>query len=83
MADYDNPDFAAVARSLGYDGHTPSSTDELGEILRTLGRPERPTLVNLRVPRDAQYLEIDRWVDGYVQAGRPSEHAEYAVEPPR
>lgn len=82
MADYDNPDFGAVAGSLGYDGYTPSGSDELAEILRALGRPRRPTLINLRIPRDAQYLEIDRWVAGYVRAaagGQPSEHADYGV----
>ena len=82
MADYENPDFGVVASALGFAGYTPSGSRELEEILQGLGSIDRPTLINLRVARDAQYLEIDRWVAGYAHAaqhGGANEHAAYSV----
>jgi acetolactate synthase I/II/III large subunit len=58
LVDFDNPDFAQVARSLGLDGFNATSAEEVEAVLRKAGDIERPTLLNVKVNRDVYTPEL-------------------------
>lgn len=49
---FDSPDFAAVARGLGMEARTVSTTDGLEQALSTLGPITAPTLLHVRISRE-------------------------------
>ena len=67
LADFANPDFAAVARSLGADGHSAASAQELRSALAAIGpRPQRPALIDVRVsPQESDVRMV------HVRSGGP------------
>jgi thiamine pyrophosphate-dependent acetolactate synthase large subunit-like protein len=69
LADYDNPDIAELAATLGYTVYSAGHDDELRAAVRQLVAedPEitRPTLLRLRVDRFVANPELDRAFASY------------------
>lgn len=66
LANFANPDFAAVARAFGCDAHRVSSADELRSILRGLDGLERPMLLDVAISPDEADVRMV-----YVRSGGP------------
>ena len=67
LADFANPDFAAVARSLGADGHSASSAGELRAALAAIGpRLEGPALIDVRISPEESDVRMT-----HVRSGGP------------
>jgi acetolactate synthase-1/2/3 large subunit len=66
LANFANPDFAAVARAFGCDGHTVRSADELRDVLATLGRPAKPVLIDAMISTEESDARMV-----YVRSGGP------------
>lgn len=49
LADFPNPDLAAVAGAIGWRAYTAASAAELESVLSRLGRVTEPTFVNVKV----------------------------------
>ena len=52
----DNPDFAGIARSIGFFGQTVSTSDELDDALRAAFSHDGPALVDVRTARQEMAL---------------------------
>jgi len=66
LADFANPDFAAIARAFGGEGHTVKGADELRQILGSMGRPKGPVLIDVAIsPQEADVRMI------YIRTGGP------------
>ncbi len=66
LADFANPDFAAVARAFGADGATVRSSAELRAVLSRLGTLDRPLLVDAAISPDEPDVRMV-----YVRSGGP------------
>lgn len=66
LANFANPDFAAVARAFGCDGHTVRSAAELRDVLTSLGRPSRPVLIDAMISTEESDARMV-----YVRSGGP------------
>jgi thiamine pyrophosphate-dependent acetolactate synthase large subunit-like protein len=66
LANFVNPNFAAVARAFGCEGHTVRSAGELREVLAGLGPPSRPVLIDAMIsPEESDARMV------YVRSGGP------------
>lgn len=66
LANFVNPDFAAVARAFGCEGHTVRSAGELRDVLATLEPPSRPVLIDAMIsPEESDARMV------YVRSGGP------------
>jgi acetolactate synthase-1/2/3 large subunit len=68
LADFSNPDFAAVARSLGASGHSASSASEFREVLGGIGAapPAGPVLIDVRISPEESDVRMT-----HVRSGGP------------
>lgn len=66
LANFANPDFAAVARALGGDGLNVRSADDLRAALSGLGQLERPLLLDVAISSDEPDTRMV-----YVRSGGP------------
>jgi thiamine pyrophosphate-dependent acetolactate synthase large subunit-like protein len=66
LVNFANPDFAAVARAFGCDGHTVRGAGELREVVASLGRPTRPVLIDVMISPDESDTRMV-----YVRSGGP------------
>jgi thiamine pyrophosphate-dependent acetolactate synthase large subunit-like protein len=71
MSLYTNPDFAAVARSLGADGITIARREDLAGLGERLARRSGPVVVDVKLPIDAENSWVG--VSHRVHAGVASE----------
>jgi acetolactate synthase I/II/III large subunit len=66
LANFANPSFAEIARAFGGDGYTVDGAEELRRVLESVGRPERPTLIDVAIsPTEADVRMA------YVRTGGP------------
>ncbi len=66
LANYSNPDFAAVARALGGEGHSVRNVEQLRETLAGLGQIEGPVLLDVAIQEDEPDVRMV-----YIRTGGP------------
>jgi thiamine pyrophosphate-dependent acetolactate synthase large subunit-like protein len=66
LANYANPDFAAVATALGCEGHRAASAGQVRRLLADLGPLDRPVLIDVAIDPDEPDVRMV-----YVRTGGP------------
>jgi thiamine pyrophosphate-dependent acetolactate synthase large subunit-like protein len=66
LTNFENPDFAAVARAFGADGERVTDVDQLRQVLTGLGRLTRPLLLDVAISPDEPDTRMV-----YVRSGGP------------
>ncbi len=66
LANYANPDFAAVARALGCEGHSATGAEQVRRLLADLRAIDRPVLIDVAIDRDEADVRMV-----YVRSGGP------------